>query len=101
MGIRDWPAQVKNGQWQESVKEGTVRYVLDGSGEVESSGSGVSVIKVGPGTLINVVEDCTLSWKCSGDDSMTILTPTYEDGSALAAVAGILLATIIILVTNS
>lgn len=101
MGIRDWPAQVKNGQWQESVKEGTMRYVLDGSGEVESSENGVSLIKVEPGTLINVAEDCTLSWKCSGDDSMTILTPTYEDGSALAAVAGILLATIIFLVTNS
>jgi len=42
-----------------------------------------------------------LCLKYPGDYSMKILTPMYEDRSALAAVSGILLATNVFLVTNS
>mmetsp|Transcript_11524 Transcript_11524/g.16230 ORF Transcript_11524/g.16230 Transcript_11524/m.16230 type:complete len:161 (-) Transcript_11524:809-1291(-) len=37
MGVRDWPQQVRQGEWEEQVNSGTtlVRYVLDGTGVVE------------------------------------------------------------------
>ena len=103
MGIREWPALgQKSGVWRENVSKGTVRYILDGKGSVAvvDVNSASSAQKVNPGCLINVMEDGELEWKSFSDD-MTILSPSFEDGPLLAAVAGILIIFCAVLIGNS
>jgi hypothetical protein len=90
MGIRDWPQQSKQGQWSESCAEGQTltRYILDGEGTVLINDEG-SPQTVGPGTLVEVEGPSNLSWQ-SATPEMIILTPGFEEGGKLLAVAGVL-----------
>mmetsp|Transcript_23800 Transcript_23800/g.33282 ORF Transcript_23800/g.33282 Transcript_23800/m.33282 type:complete len:180 (+) Transcript_23800:129-668(+) len=93
MGVRDWPQQLRQGEWEEKVESGTtlVRYVLDGKGVVETTtyddnGSNSNRISVGPGSLVEVTGEAVMSWKASTGE-MIILTPGFEEGGKLAGVA--------------
>jgi len=97
MGARDWPQQAKSGIWSDNVKSGGVRYVLDGSGTV-SDGKGET--RVGPGALVTVLDDCSLEWTCEAGE-MIILTPSFEEGPLLAAVAAVLIGLCAFLVGSS
>jgi hypothetical protein len=93
LGVRDWPQQLKKGAWTEQVGGGqtVVRYVLDGSGTVETTTSDETGTdkkqraSVGPGSLMEVTGEASLSWEASGE--MIILTPGYEEGGKLLGVA--------------
>eukprot|EP00638_Chattonella_subsalsa_P008524 CAMPEP_0117756188 /NCGR_PEP_ID=MMETSP0947-20121206/13910_1 /TAXON_ID=44440 /ORGANISM="Chattonella subsalsa, Strain CCMP2191" /LENGTH=158 /DNA_ID=CAMNT_0005575689 /DNA_START=178 /DNA_END=655 /DNA_ORIENTATION=+ len=95
MGAREWPQNVKQGEWKEQLEVGKIRYILDGTGEVEVLGTEDDKIlyAVGPGTLVEVIEEqgCELKWSVDGSKEMVILTPGYEDGKALAGAAFLLL----------
>jgi hypothetical protein len=87
LGIREWPQQVKRGTFTEDVKEGAVatRYVLEGSATVSTtSDSAIRILT--PGTLLEVTGPTTLQWKVTSDETI-LLTPGYEEGGKLAAVA--------------
>ena len=91
MGIRDWPQQLKKGVWDEIVAEDrtVIRYVLDGTGSVEiiaGESEATQTAKVGPGTLVEVTGKASLSWKIDTNE-MIILTPGFEEGGTLLAVA--------------
>jgi len=93
LGIREWPQQVKTGEWRESTKgtssEPLARYVLEGKGRI-TVGSGESVF-VGPGTLVTLANEDDIRWKVTTPD-MIVLTPGYEEGGKLVAVAAALIA---------
>lgn len=91
MGIRDWPQQLKTGTWEEQAGDGQtiVRYVLDGKGVVEISTddqTGTKRTSVGPGSLVEVTGEASLSWKASSGE-MIVLTPGFEEGGKLIGVA--------------
>ena len=96
MGARDWPQQAKSGSWTENVESGGIRYILDGSGTLSD---GKSEVRLGPGVLVTVLNDCSLEWTCEGE--MIILTPSFEEGPLLAAVAIILIGLCAFLVGSS
>eukprot|EP00566_Odontella_aurita_P022405 CAMPEP_0113551314 /NCGR_PEP_ID=MMETSP0015_2-20120614/14458_1 /TAXON_ID=2838 /ORGANISM="Odontella" /LENGTH=139 /DNA_ID=CAMNT_0000452197 /DNA_START=192 /DNA_END=608 /DNA_ORIENTATION=- /assembly_acc=CAM_ASM_000160 len=65
MGTRDWPQQLKRGSWSENIGGGksAVRYVLDGTGTVESfSDDGQLKSQVGPGSLVEATGPIVLEW---------------------------------------
>jgi hypothetical protein len=94
LGVRDWPQQLKKGAWTEQVGGGqtVVRYVLDGTGIVETTTSDETGTdkkqrtSVGPGSLMEVAGEASLSWEASSGE-MIILTPGYEEGGKLLGVA--------------
>jgi hypothetical protein len=68
------------------------RYILEGKGSVRvKSSSSSSDIPVRPGTLVRITNEDVISWTVSTRD-MIILTPGYEEGGKLAAVAAVLVA---------
>jgi hypothetical protein len=89
LGVREWPQQLKSGDWTEEAKEGSTltRYILDGTGSVSiSSAEGRSQQSiVGPGTLVEVTGKASLQW--STPEEIIVLTPGYEEGGLLIAVA--------------
>ena len=89
MGIRDWPQQAKQGQWTESCGEGQtlVRYILDGKGTVEINDDPPK--PVAPGTLVEVDGEASLTWSAATE--LIVLTPGFEEGGKLIAVAGLLI----------
>ena len=66
---------------EETVPAGAQRYVLKGEGEVEYSSFGGGLAeestKVGPGSLVEVDEQCNLRW--SSEEGFVVLTPGFED----------------------
>lgn len=100
MGIRDWPQKAIRNSFVEQIKNGSVRYVLDGTGSLTATDpqTGSVVLpptKIGPGSKIDVASegtDCELSWTVNGDDEMILLTPGFEDGAAFLGVAVVLVA---------
>lgn len=90
IGIREWPQQVKSGSWSEEVSDGQnlIRYVLDGTGDVEiKEKDGKSkVSSVGPGSLLEVSDEAKLIWKVNSGD-MIVLTPGYEQAGLFLGVA--------------
>ena len=87
MGIREWPQQVKSNIWSESGSDLT-RYVLDGKGYLTYDKE--TRIEVGPGSLVEVdSEPSQLVWEITSNE-MIILTPGYEEGGKLLAVAATL-----------
>ena len=95
-GVREWPFNSRpKGVSEETVAAGTVRYVLEGTGDVECSdfAGGVAVedpVEIGPGSLIEATEQCNIRWR--SDDGFTILTPGFEDYSTYFAVVAVLVA---------
>jgi len=104
LGARDWPQQVKTGSWSERIDGGTVavRYILSGTGSIAVTlysdddaatpkTKAPSVHKVVPGLLVEAMGPATIDWEV--DDTppgeMIVLTPGYEQGSLLAAVAAL------------
>jgi len=97
LGARDWPQQFKNADWSESVPadKSVTRYILSGRGTVSSSpsdgsGSGNNSRKIGPGTLIEITGPAQVEWTVAKGDDIIVLTPGYEEGGLLLAVAGAL-----------
>ncbi len=100
MGIRDWPQQYHDKDWDESIPEGQIatRYILSGKGRVtidyyddENVNRQRSNQRVYPGTLIEVDGEAKLFWEVdSKDDGIIVLTPSYEEGGKLLLVAGAL-----------
>ena len=103
LGARDWPQQVKTGSWSERIDGGTVavRYILSGTGSIAVTlysdddaatpkTEAPSVHKVVPGLLVEAMGPANIDWEV--DDTpgeMIVLTPGYEQGSLLAAVAAL------------
>jgi hypothetical protein len=89
MGVREWPQQVRNKSWSESVGEdqSVVRYILSGTGSVKIvDDEGTEQTKqVRPGSLVEVAGQADLDWIVNED--MTVLTPGYEQVGLLLGVA--------------
>ena len=89
LGVREWPQQLKSGDWTEEATEGSTltRYILDGNGVVTISSaegkSQQSIVK--PGTLVEVTGKASLQW--STPEEIIVLTPGYEESGLLIAVA--------------
>ena len=105
MGIRDWPQQAKQGEWEEDVvpADGLVRYVLEGTGtlimeeEMEDF-----VVALKPGTLIKVngtQQLVRLRWKA--DSTMILLTPGFEESGVLLGVVAATLVTFGVLIATT
>lgn len=95
MGIRDWPQQLKEGNWNEEAKDGQtlVRYILDGTGvlNTEASDLGTKSYKLTPGTLVEITGQTSLNWKAN--DQLIVLTPGFEEGGKFIGVLVIVLLT--------
>jgi len=96
MGVRDWPptiiTQGGRGAFDADVEDGSLRYVLEGSGTVQRDTAG-EPLAVSPNTLVRVVgEGGALRWQLDeGVDELVLLTPEYK-GPPLLPVAGAFLA---------
>mmetsp|Transcript_19220 Transcript_19220/g.28985 ORF Transcript_19220/g.28985 Transcript_19220/m.28985 type:complete len:162 (-) Transcript_19220:75-560(-) len=99
MGIREWPQQLKSGSWSEEVSDGQnlVRYVLDGTGDIEiKEKDGKSKVStVGPGALLEVSDQATLMWRVNSGE-MIVLTPGYEQAGLFLGVAVSLILLIVV-----
>jgi len=100
MGMTEWPQQTKSKSWEETSAFGEtmVRYVLDGRGSLEirertTNEAATSVRtrkeKLEPGTLVEVSGEVSLFWNVK--EEIIILSPGYEEGGKLIAVAAILI----------
>ena len=109
-GAREWPQQVKQGKWSETVDSGKLvaRYILDGRGSVAVTlytNDGASKNKepvyheLVPGSFLEAMGPATLEWEA--DDQILLLTPGYEQGSLFAAVAALFVVLCGALITGS
>jgi hypothetical protein len=102
IGVREWPQQLKSGDWTEQVKDGNTitRYILDGTGTVSisSDDDSTQLSAVGPGTLVEVTGWASLQW--STREEIIVLTPGYEEGRLLLTVALTLIAITILLISG-
>ena len=88
LGIREWPQQTKTqSNWEEEVKDGetSIRYILQGSGDLTIDGEKPKNFSTG--MLIEINGPASLSWTKKGKDDVIILTPGYEQGGLLAGAA--------------
>ena len=97
LGIREWPSQVKQGSWTETADadQTLTRYVLEGEGTLavaDNEDASKQSYTLTPGILVTVTGPAALSWQVKSTTSdMILLTPSYEEGGLLLAVAGFLL----------
>ena len=96
MGVRDWPSTVVRGSLDDECDEGAMRYVLEGTGQINCARESV---QVQPNTLVRVSKAATLQW-LADEGELVILSPEYK-GPPLLPIAGALFLTFAALIVVS
>ena len=73
----------KTQDFEEQVKAGAARYILEGTGSCTPAGE--SAIALEPGTLLEIRVTTTLAWKVA--TPLVILTPQFQQGKLFAGFA--------------